>query len=166
PVGRVTPAKPFEHTGVDFAGPFAVRMNNRRKSQEEKTYFAIFVCFTTKAVHLEAVTSLSTDAFIACYERFISRRGVPSRLHSDCGTNFIGADREMKKMLHQSNLKIHKKLGNRGTEWIFNPPSAPHQGGLWEAGVKSVKFHFKRVVGKAVLTFEQFATLLWKIEAC
>lgn len=50
--------------------------------------------------------------------------------------------------------------------WNFIPPSAPHFGGLWEAGVKSVKYHLRRVLGKHTLTFEEFATLLCKVEAC
>jgi len=55
---------------------------------------------------------------------------------------------------------------DRGTTRHFNPPAAPHQGGLWEAGVKSVKFHLKRVIGAHVLTFEEFQTVLAQVEAC
>lgn len=51
-------------------------------------------------------------------------------------------------------------------EWKFIPPPSPHMGGLWEAGVKSCKFHLKRVVGESLLTFEELNTVLTQIEAC
>ena len=38
-------------------------------------------------------------------------------------------------------------------------------GGLWEAGVKSMKYHLRRVLGKATLTFVEFSTLLCQVEA-
>ncbi|XP_046145382.1 uncharacterized protein LOC123988673 [Osmia bicornis bicornis] len=57
-------------------------------------------------------------------------------------------------------------LANDGTSWKFIPPNSPHYGGLWEAGVKSVKHHLKRVIGDRPLTFEEFSTVLVEIEAC
>ncbi|CAL8126482.1 unnamed protein product [Orchesella dallaii] len=166
PAARVTPNRPFLHCGVDFAGPFFVSMRKGRGIRPDKCYMAIFVCFSTKAVHLEAVTSLSTEAFIACYRRFVARRGVCSHLYSDCGTNFVGADRALKKLLEEANNQIQQQLSLSGTKWVFNPPSAPHQGGLWEAGVKSAKYHIKRVVGSRILSLEQFNTLLCNVESC
>lgn len=50
--------------------------------------------------------------------------------------------------------------------WKFITPSAPHQGGLWEAAVKQMKTHFKRIIGPDRYTFEIVATLLADIEAC
>lgn len=87
-------------------------------------------------------------------------------MYSDCGTNFVGADKELQEMLRQSNPVIQQRLAGSGTKWIFNPPSAPHQGGLWEAAVKSAKFHLKRIVGNNITTFEEFLTLLCNVEAC
>jgi len=168
PSSRVNPARPFLRCGVDYAGPFQIRPFKGRSNKLYKCYFAVFVCFSTKAVHLEAVSELSTDAFIAAFKRFSARRGVASDFYSDCGTNFVGADKLLQQMLvssqHQSS--IHQFLAEKGTRWHFNPPSAPHQGGLWEAGVKSVKFHFRRVVGCTVLSLEEFQTMLCLVEAC
>lgn len=113
------------------------------------------------------VESLSTDAFLAALRRFSSRRGVPAHIYSDNGTNFVGAEKELKEFFTNSDVHstVTRKLGDDGISWHFLPPSAPHQGGLWEAGVKSAKYHIRRVVGALVLTKDQFSTLLCEIEA-
>jgi hypothetical protein len=168
PSARVNPGRPFLHSGVDYAGPFLTRVMTVRNTTTLKSYLCIFVCLATKAVHLEAVSDMTTDGFLAAFKRFTARRGASSHLYSDCGTNFGGADNELKEMLlgSQHNEALGHFLLEKGTTWSFNPPSAPHQGGLWEAGVKSVKFHLKRVIGNTVLSFEEFSTVLCRIEAC
>ena len=91
-----------------------------------------------------------------------------STLTSDCGTNFIGADIELKRLFTQSSQEfanISSLLANNGTQWKFNPPSAPHFGGKWESSVKSVKYHLRRIIGDTSLTFEELSTLLAQIEA-
>ncbi|XP_046811250.1 uncharacterized protein LOC124420880 [Lucilia cuprina] len=126
-------------------------------------------CFSTKAIHLEACSSLSTDAFLAAFARFTGRRGLPKRLMSDNGTNFLGASRSLRKesrlFLRKSAEDISKKYAVHGFEWKFIPPSAPHMGGLWEAGVKSFKFHFQKITGNQKFNFEEFSTLLTRIES-
>ena len=127
----------------------------------------MFVCFSTSAVHFELVSDYSSDGFIAAYRWFTSRRGIPSYLYSDCGTNLIGADKELKTLFKQSQLEnstLYNSLINDGTQWIFNPPAAPHMGGKWEAVIKSVKFHFRRTIGDNLLTCAVSATLLTQIE--
>lgn len=105
----------------------------------------MFVCMCTKAIHLEAVTDLSTPAFMAAFKRFSSRRGLCRHVYSDNGTNFVGAaaeiNRQHKKALRQQHNQFASVLANENVEWHFNPPGAPHFGGLWEAGVKSTKHH-------------------------
>jgi hypothetical protein len=168
PSPRVNPGRPFEHCGLDYAGPFSTSVMKVRSTKTFKSFFCIFVCLATKAVHLEAVSDLSTEAFLASYKRFVARRGISSHIYSDCGTNFVGADHELQKMLESSqhNSVVAHQLSQQGTTWHFNPPSAPHQGGLWEAGVKRTKYHLKRVIGENRLTFEEFQTLLCQVEAC
>ncbi|GFX09219.1 integrase catalytic domain-containing protein [Trichonephila clavipes] len=56
-------------------------------------------------------------------------------------------------------------LSKEQIKWNFNPPSPPHFGGLWEAGVKSLKYHLKRVIGNSILSHEEFLTLVVQIEA-
>jgi len=119
-------------------------------------------------VHIEVVTDYTTDAFIAAYKRFTGRRGICATLQSDCGTNFVGADAELKRQFQQSTKELGSLaslLANDGTEWKFNPPSAPHFGGKWEAAVKSVKFHLQRVLKDTVVTYEELTTVTVQIEA-
>ncbi|XP_068991458.1 uncharacterized protein [Neodiprion pinetum] len=168
PQSRVTQSRPFLHSGVDCAGPFSIRASRGRGAKSCKGYIVIFICFTTSAVHLELVSDYTTEAFIAAYKRFTSRRGICASIASDCGTNLVGADSELRRLLAASSkefAEIANTLASHGTQWRFNPPSAPHFGGKWEAGVKSVKFHLKRVIGEATQTFEQFATFLTQVEA-
>ncbi|GIY59832.1 reverse transcriptase [Caerostris darwini] len=74
PTTRISPSPTFLRCGVDYAGPFQIRASKGRGSKSFKAYIALFVCFTTRAIHLELVTDLSADAFIAALKRFISRR--------------------------------------------------------------------------------------------
>jgi len=148
PASRVTPTSAFDRCGVDYAGPFNLKSGKRKQSKIEKAYLALFVCFSTRAFHLELVSSLTTDAFLAALKRFVSRRGLPSHIHSDCGTNFVGADRELRSLFTSSahNIRVADALSKDMIIWHFNPPGAPHMGGLWEAGVKSVKHHLNRIL--------------------
>ena len=129
----------------------------------------MFVCFVTKAVHLEVVSGYDSPSFIAAFRRFTARRGHCAELWSDQAKNFIGADKDLRAMLKESSefsLQTAESLTRLGTRWHFNPPAAAHFGGLWEAAVKSAKHHLKRVIGDHTLTFEELSTLLCQIEAC
>lgn len=168
PISRFTQGRPFIHTGVDLAGPYSLKDGYRRNSPIIKGYFAIFVCFATKAIHLEALTSLSTDCFLASLDRFIARRGLPSNMFSDQGTNFKGAARvidETYTFIQKNESFIIDHLSGREIRWTFNAPSNPSSGGLWEAGVKSVKHHLKRILHDRALHYEEFITFLSRIEA-
>ncbi|XP_018407519.1 PREDICTED: uncharacterized protein LOC108783448 [Cyphomyrmex costatus] len=158
----------FLHCGLDYAGPVPVRLNSGRGYKSQKAYIAVFVCMTTRAIHLDLVSDYTTAAFLAAYARFCSRRGMPTDLYSDNAKNFRGADRELKAAIHaaKQDSNLRSKLSCDGVRWHFIPPSAPHFGGLWEAGVRSVKYHLKRVIGSHTLTFEELTTLLYQIEAC
>lgn len=95
----------------------------------------------------------------------MARRGRPSAIWSDNGLNFVGAHSELKDLgtfLQNQELEVFE---NEGVQWKFIPPKSPNFGGLWESGVRACKFHLKRVMGNASLTFEQFSTLLAQVEA-
>lgn len=148
---------------MDYGGPFLVREHRRRNAQAVKVYLALFVCMSVKAVHLEVVTDLTTDAFLAALDRFNARRGIPTNIYSDCGTNYVGAARQLKSLFRDA--KAQDRLSSHvNCTWHFNPPAAPHFGGIWEAGIKSAKHHLKHVIGQQVLTYEEFHTLITRIE--
>ncbi|GFV23770.1 integrase catalytic domain-containing protein [Trichonephila clavipes] len=96
PRERVNPSFPFLHTGIDYCGPFFIRYKHQRKGTYQKIYVAIFVCLASKAVHLEIVSDLTTDAFLATLKRFVARRGKCATISSDNAKNFVGANRELK----------------------------------------------------------------------
>jgi Family of unknown function (DUF5641) len=152
---------------VDYAGPLTLKLTRRTST---KAYIAIFVCMSTKAVHIELVSDLSAKAFLAALSRFISRRGYCSNIYCDNGTNFVGANNEL-SALHQmfEDERTQEQIANACSpcriHFHFIPPRAPHFGGLWEAAVKSAKYHLVRIVGGTQLTFEEMATVLSKIEA-
>lgn len=121
------------------------------------------------AIHLQVATDYSTEGFIAVYKQHITgRRGLCSIITSNCGTNFVAADSELKKMFTASSQEwthIANFLANDGVTWKFHPPSAPHFSGKWKPGVKSVKFHLRRIIDDVLLTYEKLTMFLVQIEA-
>ena len=123
-----------------------------RKPTIVKAYICLFVSLTVKAVHLEVVSNLTSEALVATLRRFVARRGCPTLIWSDNGTNFVGANHELKEMYEFLSRKdVRDAIANScvslGVEWKFIPEHSPHFGGLWEAAVKSMKKHLRRVVG-------------------
>ncbi|XP_018368501.1 PREDICTED: uncharacterized protein LOC108764660 [Trachymyrmex cornetzi] len=161
--------RPFTISGVDYAGPVQIREGRRRgRIPLSKGYIALFVCFHTKAVHLEAVTDLTTEAFLAALRRFTARRGLCTTLYSDNATNFVGALRELKELyqfIEDQTEEIKTRLASKNIDWKFIPPRSSNFGGLWEAAVKATKRHLYTVTRELILTYEEFSTLLTEIEA-
>ncbi|XP_075167660.1 uncharacterized protein LOC142239773 [Haematobia irritans] len=170
PISRTLIDRPFTRTGVDFAGPYDIKNYTGRACLITKGYVSVFVCFATRAIHLEAVSDLSTATFLAAFARFVSRRGCPKHVYSDNGTNFVGASRalrsEFRSFIRSVSSEIVQSYVNNEVDWHFNPAGAPHMGGLWEAGVKSFKHHFRRIACNLKYTFEEFSTLLARVESC
>ncbi|XP_017462831.1 PREDICTED: uncharacterized protein LOC108356220 [Rhagoletis zephyria] len=170
PVPRVQPLRCFRHTGLDYAGPVSIKISSGRTSKIGKAWFAIFVCLSTKALHIEVVSDLTTQTFIAAFKRFWSRRGPITDLYSDNGTTFQGAKKKLDEMRqlalsHCQDEALANFISSQSISWHFIPPSAPHFGGIWESNVKSIKLHLRRVVGDSVLTFEEYSTILSQIES-
>lgn len=170
PATRVTPVRPFYNVGIDFAGPFSLKDGKLRNRQIIKGYLCLFVCFTTKAVHLELVGDLSTNSFLNALKRFVSRRGICKNIYSDNATNFVGAKNYLNREINylktmQKQDRIANFLTSNSINWHYIPARSPHFGGLWEAGIKSAKFHLRRIVGNVALTYEDFNTVLTQIEA-
>ena len=139
PDDRLEPAPPFTFCAVDYFGPWYVKEGRR----ELKRYGVLFTCLTSRAVHLEVASSLSTDSFLSAYRRFVGRRGPVRQLRSDQGTNFVGAKDELQQALStMENEKIRQELVKRNCDWIYfkmNVPEASHMGGSWERQIRTVR---------------------------
>ncbi|XP_055605044.1 uncharacterized protein LOC129753271 [Uranotaenia lowii] len=169
PKTRITISKPFTNTCVDYFGPVYIRQGFRKGPI--KAYVAVFVCFATKAVHLELVSDLSSPRFIQALRRFIARRGKCCNIYSDNGANFVGARNVMRDLIKKLKSRIHhdeiqNECSQNGINWHFIPPGSPHFGGLWEAAVRSAKKHLLRVLGTSSASQEDYITLLAQVEAC
>jgi hypothetical protein len=135
PAERGTPSFPFQNVGLDYFGPFLCK--SRR--QHVKRYGCIFVCLATRAVHLECVASLESNAFICALSRFISHRGVPEKIFSDNGTNFKGAQEELRPVINSCNKSASQFASYNGFVWHFHPPHGSHHGGHYERLIRSVR---------------------------
>ncbi|XP_062716636.1 uncharacterized protein LOC115260563 [Aedes albopictus] len=171
PADRLKPLPPFTITGVDYAGPVSIVGRRTRGAVPSKGYVALFVCFGTRAVHLEAVSDLSASAFLAAFTRFTSRYGVPSKMYSDNATNLRSAARTLCELYQQIDATEHSDevndfLTDRRVEWLFIPARSPHHGGLWEAGIKVAKGFLSKIGGNYNYTFEELSTLLAQVAAC
>ena len=128
------PDKPFRLSGVDYAGSYSILKYRGRGAKKIKGYIVILICLSTKAVHFELVSGYLSDDFLAAFRQFTFTRGPCSKLYSDQGTTFVGANKELQELYSKSTsyiLDLAKKLVDVGTTWSFNLPGAPHFGGIW-----------------------------------
>ncbi|KAF0310336.1 hypothetical protein FJT64_018671 [Amphibalanus amphitrite] len=147
PRSRVTAARPFSCTGIDYAGPLYVK--RPFGSEPEKVYIAVFTCAVTRALHLELVGSLRTEDFLRAYRRFAARRLSPTSIISDNATYFKAAS---------------AVLATEGVSWSFIVERAPWWGGFWESMVKLTKHALRRTLGAALLSWEELETVLCSVE--
>ncbi|XP_062538668.1 uncharacterized protein LOC134206940 [Armigeres subalbatus] len=150
---------------MDYCGPFFVRPQIGRGSSV-KVYVVLFVCLVVKA---EIVADLSTAACINAVKRFIACRGRVLEIHCDNATAFVGADRELRKLRKEFQQQFKSAewgeyCGN-GITFRFIPARSPHFGGIWEAGVKSFKYHFRRIMGQQAFSMDQLLTVVAQIES-
>ena len=154
-------SRPFTNTGLDYFGPFYVSV----KRSTEKRWGFLFTCLTTRAVHFEVVPSMDTSSCVMGIERFVARRGIPSVIWSDNGTNFVATEKEfLQNILQGNHQSIAESMVKKGVNWKFNPPSAPHHGGVWERLVRSFKHTFYAIRGNRRLTDEILTTVFCLVE--
>ncbi len=170
PASRTTPAPPFSLVGIDFAGPLQMKSDKLRIATRLKVYIAVFICMSTKAVHFDLCKGLSTDKFLATLKRFMNRRGTPSHIYSDNGTNFIGAKndcQELTKLLKSKATQeaVSQLATNSQTQWHNIPPRAPHFGGLWENAVRRMKILLRKLMAPHVMTYDEIYSTLTEAEA-
>ena len=151
----------FENSGVDIFGPARCKIAGRAF---HKVYVALFTCMATRAVHFEVLRSMSASCFIDALIRFQARRPAIRHLFSDNGSNFTAADKELRAEMDAWNLSAQPEMRLTGVQWTFNPPVAPHRGGVWERLVQSAKRHLTFVLQQDNLHIETFATVLAQAE--
>lgn len=162
PLARLRLFKPaFHSTGIDCFGPFEVKVGRRL----EKRWGIIFKCLTVRAVHLDLLTSIDADSFLMALRRFIARRGTPAEIYSDQGTNFKAGDRELREAFTAMSSDLQSLLAPYRINFHFNPPAAPHFGGVWEREIRSVKSALYTTVGGQPLQEEVLRTVLVEVEA-
>ncbi|XP_063761823.1 uncharacterized protein LOC134879300 [Eleginops maclovinus] len=133
PTERLTTCPPFTYVGLDVFGPWHVSTRRTRGTQPQSKCWAIlFCCMSSRAVHIEVITSMDTSSCINALRRFFAIRGPAKQLRSDCGTNFIGACKELGLSADQPDSTVQRYLQHQGCSWVFNPPHASHMGGSWE----------------------------------
>ncbi|UYV68940.1 hypothetical protein LAZ67_6001729 [Cordylochernes scorpioides] len=155
PEDRVRDAAVFEIVGVDLTGHLILK-------NKKKAWIVIFTCAVYRGVHLELVTSLSMEAFLQAFRRFIARRGRPLIVYSDNGTNFKGMANALKK-IDFSILKCDPTLKN--ITWKFIPPGAPWWGGWWERLIGMMKQLLFRILGQTSLGYEELSTVMCDVES-
>ncbi|MBM6549342.1 DDE-type integrase/transposase/recombinase, partial [Streptococcus dysgalactiae subsp. equisimilis] len=162
PAVRVQPGwYPFSQVGLDYFGPIEVR----RGRSDEKRYGCLFTCMQSRAVHIEVAHSMSTDSFMMLLTRFIGRRGAPTDLYSDNGSNFVGAKAELKVWWQSMDQeKISGSLLSKGIRWHFNPPYSSHRGGVWERLVRSVRRLMCTLMTEQPVSDETLSTVFVEIE--
>ena len=160
PPSRLQPyTPPFLYSTMDYFGPINVKVSRNKTA---KHYGVIFTCMNTRAIHCELATDASAMELLQVLRGFFSYRGYPKLLLSDNGTQMIGAENELKRMIERwDESKLKEFCADRGMKWQFITPLAPHQSGCSEAMVKSVKTALKKAIGDAVLTpFELYTCIL------
>ncbi|XP_043199886.1 uncharacterized protein LOC122369305 [Amphibalanus amphitrite] len=161
PEVRFDQSRPFSAIGIDFFGPLQVRKFRRT----EKRFVLLITCLATRALHLEVACAMDTDAFLMALRRFIARRGKPKIIYSDRGTNFVGGERELRENIERWNqAQITDQLSQSQIEWHWNPPAAPHMGGVWERLIASVKRALRAVLGNQFVTDDVLYTALVEVE--
>ena len=161
PEERLVASTVFSNVGVDYFGPFTVKIGRRN----EKRWCCLFTCLTVRAVHIEIVTKLDTDCCLNAIMRFIARRGKPVKMISDNGTNFIGAEKELAEYTAAWNKRqIEEHLIQQGIRWKFNPPAAPHFEGVWERLVRSCKKAMYAVLGNRSVTEDVLSPTMCLVE--
>ena len=155
----------FTRTAVEFGGPF-VTIQGRGK-QQQKCYLCLFTCLASRAVYLEVAYGLDTDSFLRAFYRMCNRRGVPEEMIFDNGTNFVGANQELRELINHmfQSSRLKENLVCQRIKWTFNPLSAPHFGGVFETMIKAAKRAILPILGNADINDEELMTAFTGAEA-
>ena len=164
PAERLQNVKPFTYVGIDCFGPFYIQQGRH----QVKRYGCVFTCMTYRAIHVEKLNSLDTDSFINGFRRFMARRGTPSKVWSDNGTNFVGGSPDLIRSLQAlDESKLYKFGLERDIQWYFNTPHASHMGGVWERQIRTIRRILTSLLNehKDKVTDETIETLFCEVES-
>ena len=147
PLERLHETPAFCYVSLDLWGPYHVTegQTTRKNSSTKKMWGVVFVCQTTRAVHVESVMSLDTTAMVNALRRFFCVRGTARYLHSDCGSNLVACCKEIGATKIYGCIKSEADKHN--CIWSFNPPGASHMMGSAERAIGS----FRKIVGASLL---------------
>ncbi|XP_015750618.1 PREDICTED: uncharacterized protein LOC107330533 [Acropora digitifera] len=154
PDERVSDNPPFTHTGIDFVGPRYISEKGANE-EDSKTYVCLFICASTRAVHLELTKRLSAEASMLAFRRFTSRRGLPVTLLSDNARRFKSASKDMYIVMISRAKEVTHYTPNNGVTWKFIVERAAWWGGFWERLIQTVKRTIKKMTGRSSLSFEE-----------
>eukprot|EP00117_Sycon_ciliatum_P018644 scpid5610/ scgid2568/ len=165
PKERVVPAAPFEYVGLDYFGPILVKQADGTTTS--KVWVCLLTCLAVRAVHLEWVIDMTALQFIACFRRFVARRGVPRLLYSDNASQFKAASGVLDQLWSTvaTDPGVANYFTSQGITWKFTTAFAPWQGGVYERMVGLVKRSLRKALGRQHLRLDQLATLLAEAEA-
>ncbi|XP_064638288.1 uncharacterized protein LOC135494306 [Lineus longissimus] len=151
----------YSTTGLDLFGPFLLKCGRNKVT---KAWGAIFTCATVRAIHLEIVENLSTQAFLHALRRFVSHHGWPSTIISDNGSSFVSTEKELKKLVEEGRKQFEGFAALHKVKWRFITPLSPNQGGFYESLIKLVKKGLKLVVGPQNLTWNEMSTVFAEVQ--
>ena len=178
PADRVNEASPFEIIGIDFTGPIHIEETKIVTKHNKKTpvkvvkvkttskaYISLTTCAVTRAIHIELVPDLSTDAFLRSFRRFVSRRGTCAVIYSDNAKTYKAAEKGLTECYELLNSpKFQEFLAQKSIKWKYICPLSPWWGGYWERLMKTIKIPLKKVLGKSFMNSDELYTVLTEVE--
>ena len=156
---RVRWVAPFTHVGVDHTGSFTIKDIQGRKT---KAYICLFVCPTTRAMHLEVVDNLTGASFIMCLRRLAAAKGMPTLILSDNHKTFIAGETFLLNM--QQDPAVQEYLASKNVRWKYQTPRSPWMGGYFERLVRTIKASLATAISRKLLTLEEFTTIVKEAE--
>jgi hypothetical protein len=152
----------FQHVGIDFFGPLQTREKGANSSH--KVQVALFVCGSTRAIHLELLHDLTTTSFLLALRRFFGRRGLPASTNTDNGATLHKARKSLGALFDSLSPELNQYFAHHRIKWVHNAPLSSWWGGNFERYVGTCKAALRRSLGRALCTFEELQTLLVEIE--
>lgn len=168
PIDRLSTEPPFTNVGLDVFGPWTVVARRTRGGQaQSKRWAVLFTCMSIRAIHIELIDSMDSSTFINALRRFFALRGPVKQIRSDCGTNFVGACKELEIVVNDpQEPSVRKYLSGEGCSWVFNPPHASHMGGAWERMIgvsRRILDSMLQQISPSRLTHEVLSTLMAEV---